>query len=175
MRAVPSYQVAHNTLHVIGARCVARDFHTTVPGPLERTCWRQLAAQRGDCKKSRTVPLNVVIIIIIIINKSLLSTPPIARLGSHVLQFRQILTVFFFFLLFFLLLLLGSPAISLEFDILGEIFAYVTVFNPAIEVVTFCLRGWCMLGVFLLPAFTCLGHGYQDLLSPCDGMHVCKD
>ena len=26
-------------------------------------------------------------------------------------------------------------------------------FNPTIEVATFCLRGWCMLGVFLLPAF----------------------
>ena len=32
-----------------------------------------------------------------------------------------------------------------------------------------------MLGVFLLLAFTCLGHERQDLLSPCDGMHVCTD
>ena len=32
-----------------------------------------------------------------------------------------------------------------------------------------------MLGVFLLLAFTCLGHECQDLLSPCDGMHVCTD
>ena len=32
-----------------------------------------------------------------------------------------------------------------------------------------------MLGVFLLPAFTRLGHECQDLLSPCDGMHVCTD
>ena len=32
-----------------------------------------------------------------------------------------------------------------------------------------------MLGVFLLLAFTCLGHECQDLLSPCHGMHVCKD
>ena len=31
------------------------------------------------------------------------------------------------------------------------------------------------LGVFPLPAFTCLGHERQDLLSPCDGMHVCTD
>ena len=38
-------------------------------------------------------------------------------------------------------------------------------FNPTIEVVTVCLHGWCMLGVFLLPAFTCLGHECQDLLS----------
>ena len=32
-----------------------------------------------------------------------------------------------------------------------------------------------MLGVFLLPAFTRLGHKCQDLLSPGDGMHVCTD
>ena len=32
-----------------------------------------------------------------------------------------------------------------------------------------------MLGVFLLPAFTRLGLECQDLLSPCDGMHVCKN
>ena len=49
-------------LHVIGARCVAREFNTIVPWPLERTCWRQFAAQRGDCKKSRTAPLNAIII-----------------------------------------------------------------------------------------------------------------
>ena len=48
-------------------------------------------------------------------------------------------------------------------------------FNPTIEVVTFHLHGWCMLGVFLLPAFTRLWHECQDLLSPCDGMHVCTD
>ena len=50
-----------------------------------------------------------------------------------------------------------SPAISLGFTILGDIFAYVTVlffFNPTIKVVTFRFRGWCVLGVFLLPAFT---------------------
>ena len=39
-------------------------------------------------------------------------------------------------------------------------------FNPIIEVVTFCLHGWNMLGVLLLPAFTCFGHECQDLLSP---------
>ena len=32
-----------------------------------------------------------------------------------------------------------------------------------------------MLGVFLLPTFTCLGHECRDLLSPYDGMHVCTD
>ena len=31
-------------LHVISARCVARDLHTIAPGPLERTYWRQFAA-----------------------------------------------------------------------------------------------------------------------------------
>ena len=30
-----------------------------------------------------------------------------------------------------------------------------------------------MLSVFLLPAFTRLGHGCQDVLSPWDGMHAC--
>ena len=38
-------------------------------------------------------------------------------------------------------LLVRSLAIVLGFNTLGEIFAYVTVFNPAIEVVTFRLRG----------------------------------
>ena len=37
------------------------------------------------------------------------------------------------------------------------------------------IRGWCMLGVFLLPAFTRLGHECQDLLSPYNGMHACTD
>ena len=74
----------------------------------------------------------------------------------------------------------ASPPRSLGFPILGESFAYVTgvflfvlFFNPTIEVVTFRLRGWCMLRV--LPAFTRLGHERQDLLSSCDGMHVCTD
>ena len=48
-------------------------------------------------------------------------------------------------------------------------------FNPTFKVVTFCLRRWCVLGVFLLPAFTRLGHEHQDLLSPWDEMHVCTD
>ena len=45
------------------------------------------------------------------------------------------------------------PAISLWFTILGEIFAYVTVFLKKatnIEIVTFHLRGWCLLDAFLL-------------------------
>ena len=48
-------------------------------------------------------------------------------------------------------------------------------FNLTIEVVTFHLHGWCMLGVFLLLAFTSLGHECQDRLSLQDGMHVCTD
>ena len=44
------------------------------------------------------------------------------------------------------------------------------------EVVTFCLHGWSMLGVFLLPAFTPLRHECQeDLLSLYRGMHECTD
>ena len=67
-------------------------------------------------------------------------------------------------------------AISLGFNIFGEIFAHVTVsLNPPIEVVTFRLHGQCKLGVFLLPTFTRLGHECQDLLSLCNGMHVCID
>ena len=66
--AVPSYHMAHNILHVIlSARCVAHDLHRIAPWPLERTCWRQFAAQSGDCNKSQIVPFNVTIIIIIII------------------------------------------------------------------------------------------------------------
>ena len=67
-----------------------------------------------------------------------------------------------------LLLLLRSSAICLLFTILGEIFAYVTVFNPTNEVVTFSLCGRCMLGMFLLLAFTRVGHECQDLLSLCN-------
>ena len=65
------------------------------------------------------------------------------------------------------LLLLRSSAIALGFTFLGEIFAYVTFlcvfFYSTVEVVTFRLHGWCMLDVFLLPAFTHLRHECQDL------------
>ena len=67
------------------------------------------------------------------------------------------------------------PAISLGLTSVDGIFVYMTVINPTIEVVTFLLRGWCMLGVFLLPAFIHLVHESQDLLSLCDGMHVYTD
>ena len=67
------------------------------------------------------------------------------------------------------------PAISAVCH-LGEIFVYVTIFfHPTIEVVTFHLHEWRMLGVFLLPAFTHLGHECQDLLNPCDAKQVCTD
>ena len=41
--------------------------------------------------------------------------------------------------------------------------------------VTFCPHGWCVLGVFLLPASTRLGQECQEILSLCDGIHVCTD
>ena len=94
--------------------------------------------------------------------------------GGGASQCTQVTKYHWFFFFFFppvpQLYLWGSP-------LLGEIFAYVTFFffNPTIKVVTFRLRGWCVLGVFLLPAFTRLGHERQDLLSPCDEMHVCTD
>ena len=91
--------------------------------------------------------------------------------------------VFFFFLLqqihmerlWGLLLLSVFPAVSLGFTIFRDSFAYVTVFNPTVEVVTFRLRGWRLLGMFLLQAFNCLGHECQDLLKPCNGMDVSTD
>ena len=51
-----------------------------------------------------------------------------------------------------LLLLLLVPQLYLwGSPFLGEIFAYVTVFlNPTIKVITFHLRGWCVLGVFFV-------------------------
>ena len=55
------------------------------------------------------------------------------------------------------------PAIPLGF----------TIYDPTIKVVTFRYHRWWVLGMILLLAFTCLGHEYQDLLGPCNGMHVC--
>ena len=86
---------------------------------------------------------------------------------------------FFFFFCAPQLYLRGSPFfffcdpnyISAVHHLL-RFFACVTVFNPTIEVVTFRLPGWCMLGVFALPAITRLSHECQDLLNPCNGMHV---
>ena len=67
------------------------------------------------------------------------------------------------------------PSLISGVHLFGELFAYGTFFNPTKEVATICPLGWCKLGVFLLPAFTCVGHECQDLMSLCDGMHVCTD
>ena len=68
---------------------------------------------------------------------------------------------------------------SLGFTIFGWDFCVCgRFFNPTIDVVTFCLHQvheWCMLGVFVLPAFTCKGHQCQDLLNPHKEMHACTD
>ena len=66
-------------------------------------------------------------------------------------------------------------ALSLGFNIFGELLRMWRFLNLTVEVVTFSLRKWCILCVFLLHAFTCLGHECQDLLNMCDGMHVCTD
>ena len=52
--------------------------------------------------------------------------------------------------------LCGSPFLE-RFLPIWLFSKYVTT-----EIVTFHLPGWCMLGVLLLPAFTCLGHECQD-------------
>ena len=49
------------------------------------------------------------------------------------------------------------------------------LFNPTLEVVILRLRGWCMLGLFLLLTFTRQRPERQYLLSPCNGMHAWKD
>ena len=157
---------------MISARCVARDLYTIVPGPLERTCWRQFAALWGDCKKSRIAPLNAIIIILLLFdmavdlvmktfilqNKIFLvySTAGTLRISTlwrclskglfqhkdnHIptlgcstgwrelwkectwIRLTRKTDEIFFFCCF-----LRSPAISLGFTTLGEIFAYVTVF-----------------------------------------------
>ena len=66
------------------------------------------------------------------------------------------------------------PSLSMGLTILVRFLRMSPFLNPTIEVVTFHLRGSCMLGVFLSPTFTRLGHESQDLLSPCDGIHVCR-
>ena len=47
--------------------------------------------------------------------------------------------------------------------------------GPATDILTLCLHVWCMLGVFLLLAFICLKHEWQDLLSLYHLVHVCTD
>ena len=46
--------------------------------------------------------------------------------------------------------------------------------QPYLWGLSFWVR-YCTLGVFLLKAFTHLGHECQDLLSPCNGMQVCTN
>ena len=91
------------------------------------------------------------------------------EMGKTTTAFFTLQLIFFFFVFFCVLSYISGV------HHLGEDFPHVTVFNPTIEVVTFNLRGWCMLDVFLLPAFVCPGHECQDLLSLCDGMHVRTD
>ena len=62
--AVPLYHVTHNMFHMTSPLCAACDLHTNAPRPLESRCWRQFAAQRGDCKKSRIMPVSAITIII---------------------------------------------------------------------------------------------------------------
>ena len=52
-------------LHVMSSRCVARDLHTVAQWPLERTYWRQFTGLRGDCKKSRFAPFDVIILLLL--------------------------------------------------------------------------------------------------------------
>ena len=90
-----------------------------------------------------------------------------------VMFLRSSQSVFLFFVFCFFL---RPPAISLGVHHFGVRFLRMCpFFNPTIKIVTFRLRGWCVLGVFLLPAFTRLGHECQDLLNPCNEMHVCTD
>ena len=57
----------------------------------------------------------------------------------------------------------------------GDCYVCDRFFNPTMEVVIIPFRGWCMLDVYLLLAFTCPGHECQDFLRLCDVMHVCTD
>ena len=96
-----------------------------------------------------------------------------ARMFSDVVSWQRVKSwsAFFFFFFFF-----SFPScISGVHHFRVRFLRMWPFFNPTIKVVTFGLRGWCVLVVFLLPAFTHLGHERQDLLSPCDEMRVCTD
>ena len=56
-----------------------------------------------------------------------------------------------------LLLLLRSQPYLWDSLFLVRLVRMWPFYNLTIEVVTFCLRGWCVLGVFLFPVFTRLG------------------
>ena len=92
-------------------------------------------------------------------------------LGQRRFATGELFLLFFFFLFFF-----AFPSYFSGVHHFWVRFLRMSpFFNPTFKVVTFRLRGWCVLGVFLLLAFTRLGHERQDLLSPCDEMHVCTD
>ena len=44
----------------------------------DRTCWRQFAAQWGDCKNSRIAPLDVIILLIITVKYLVSAHPPLS-------------------------------------------------------------------------------------------------
>ena len=72
--------------------------------------------------------------------------------------------------IFFLLLFFCVHSHSSEVRHFGWDFCRMwQFFNPTMEVATFRLRGWCMLGVFLLPVFARRGRECHDLLGSCDG------
>ena len=50
-----------------------------------------------------------------------------------------------------------------------------TIFNPTMEVVTFCVHGWVHVGCVFVGAIHPSRIECQDLSSLCDGMHVCTD
>ena len=107
-----------------------------------------------------------------------LPQPPLWRswLTPHSLLKRFLFFIVFFLKFFCLpqLYLWGSP-FRVRFLCMWPFLFFFFFFNPTVEVVTFHVCEWCMLGLFLLPPFTCLGHECQDLLSLCDRMHVCTD
>ena len=68
--AVPSYQVAHDMLHMIIAGCVAHDLHKIASGHLHIHVGDSGTAKR--LLKSRIAPFSAIIIIIIKHNKHLI-------------------------------------------------------------------------------------------------------
>ena len=96
---------------------------------LETVC---SAVRRGK-KKSRIAPLNAIIIIGSFSTSHKAQVRGNDELGQiHHAQSNKD-DSFYHFVPVLLLLLLRSPALSLGFTILGEIFAYATVFNPTIS------------------------------------------
>ena len=70
--------------------------------------------------------------------------------------------------------LLSSFSLCPLLDVLGSPFLlrFLCMWQQ-FQAVTICLHGRNMQGVLLLPAFTHLGHEYQDLLSQCDRLCAC--